>query len=172
MKNYIFLVTLSLLYFASCEKHNETVQGEGLEIYFTKDSSHYDNSVDYNSVDLGKISLNEKPAVLYSEIISVNTATGKIMLNITDSALRSVGSAKQMFVVTLDKTPMYCGFIQYYAPPPAILPPPINWVYIQLPTDMLSNQYFYLSFNQSNNIDPRFSKKIIDRLSADEKILQ
>lgn len=73
-----------------------------------------------------------------------------------------------MFVITVDKIPVYCGFKW-----PVISSVPCNWVYIVEPyedLDHLADNEIVLGFATGQYKDPRLDRRIVGRLKADGKI--
>ncbi|MCX7985344.1 MAG: hypothetical protein N2662_00195 [Bacteroidales bacterium] len=101
---------------------------------------------------------------------SYDTISNKLTLNISHDSLKigDAGIYGRMFVVTVDKEPIYCGFKW-----PVMSSIPCNWGYIEEPyydLDGLNDNELVISFSSKQYKDPSHDKRIIDRVKADKKI--
>ncbi|TLX75977.1 hypothetical protein E9993_07100 [Labilibacter sediminis] len=168
MKTAHTIVTV-LIFLTSCKKEVESYIHSGLEIYSTK-IPYYSWNFDYNSVNLDTVQLSEVPVLHYSDLIKYDTLTHKLTLAISHDSLQidNVMELGEVFVLTLNKEPIYCGFrwpMNYSNPPPP-------WVFIEepLPFDKLQENEIVISYESTPAKDPRLDKRIIDRLKKDGKI--
>jgi hypothetical protein len=169
--NLSFTVLISLL-IMSCEKDDNKSYsvGEGFEIYSTVTYYIVNLEMDYSRVNFDTILLSDTPILRYNDLIKYDTLTNKLTLGISHDSLK-LGDASvygRMFVVTIDKEPIYCGFKW-----PVISSIPCNWVYIEEPyedLDNLNENEIVISFRTQHNIDPRLDRRIVNRLKQDSKI--
>jgi hypothetical protein len=168
---HIILVLICLL-IVSCENTNDIKVGvgEGFEIYLSKTPYSYSLQKNYSTMNLDTVALLEDPILRYKDLSSYNTLSHKLTLAISHDSLKigKAGVYGRMFVVTIDKKPIYCGFKW-----PVISSIPCNWVYIEEPykeLDNLKDNEIVISFNNQLYPDPRVDKRIIERLKKDRKI--
>jgi hypothetical protein len=173
MKMQLFMACLlSLLILAgeSCTKNNNYEIGEGFEIYLTV-TPYADNLyLDYSTVDFDTVQLEEIPILRYNDLVSYDTLTHKLTLEIPHDSLKigDAGVYGRMFVVTVDSDPIYCGFKW-----PVFSSVMCNWVFIEQPftdLDTLTDNEIVISYVSNEYPDPRLDKRIVDRLKADGKI--
>lgn len=173
MKTKITIIAAFCIFFVACEKVNTDSEfpiGKGFEIYLTE-YPYIDNlDMDYSKIDFDTISLSDSPILQYNDLLNYDTITHKLTLAITHDALNigDAGVYGRMFVVTIDKVPVYCGFKWI-----VISSIPCNWVYIEEPyqeLDNLGNKEIVIRFNSWQYNDPRLDNRIIDRLKKDGKI--
>jgi hypothetical protein len=174
MKTKLILIVLISLLIISCEKNdkNSFAIGEGFEIYLTETYYAYNVDMDYSTVDFDSILLSDIPILRYNDLKNYDTITHKLTLCISNDFIKSEDHFL-MFVVTINKVPIYCGFINFLPEPPNVLPPPIYWVYIQVPlidSNNSNNNEIVISFGSTEFPDPRLDRRIVDRLKVDEKI--
>ena len=154
----------------SCDNTNDIKIGNGLEIYLTKTAYSSNLQKDYSSMSLDTVALLPEPILMYKDILSYDTLAHKLTLAISHDSLK-IGQASvygRMFIVTIDKKPIYCGFKW-----PVISSVPCNWIYIEEPyeaLDNLKNNEIVISFQTNQYTDPRNDKRIIDRLKKDGKL--
>ena len=173
MKTKLTIATLICVIFMSCEKNNDdnnTELGNGFEIYLTEKPYADNLETDYSLVDFDTITLSAEPILKYDDLISYDTTNHKLTLGISHDSLKfgDVGVYGRMFVVTVDKEPIYCGFKWT-----VISSVPCNWIFIAEPyeeLDNLNDKEIVLSYLNEKAKDPRLDKKIIDRLEKDGKI--
>lgn len=173
MKTKLTIATLICVILMSCEKNNDENNieiGNGFEIYLTE-KPYIDNlKTDYSTIDFDTISLLKVPILRYHDLISYDTTTHKLTLRISHDSLK-IGDASvhgRMFVVTVDKEPIYCGFKWT-----VISSVPCNWVFIAEPyqeLDNLNDNEIIISYSNEKSKDPRLDKRIIGRLEKDGKI--
>jgi hypothetical protein len=168
---HIILVLICLL-IVSCENTNDIKVGVGeeFEIYLSKTPYSYSLQKNYSTMNLDTVALLEDPILRYKDLSSYNTLSHKLTLAISHDSLKigKAGVYGRMFVVTIDKKPIYCGFKW-----PVISSIPCNWVYIEEPykeLDNLKDNEIVISFNNQLYPDPRVDKRIIERLKKDRKI--
>lgn len=173
MRTKLSMASLICVILMSCEKNNDQNNpepGNGFEIYLTE-KPYVDNlETDYSIVNFDTISLLEDPILRYVDLISYDTTIHKMTLGISHDSLKigDAGVYGRMFVVTIDKEPIYCGFKWN-----VISSVPCNWVFIAEPyqeLDNLNDKEIILSYSNEQSKDPRLDKKIIDRLKKDGKI--
>jgi hypothetical protein len=172
MKPKLTLTVLISLIIISCEKddNNNFAIGEGFEIYPTVTYYIHNLEIDYNTVDFDTILLSDTPILRYNDLKKYDTLTHKLTLGISHDSLK-IGDASvygRMFVVTIDKEPIYCGFKW-----PVISSIPCNWVFIMEPyedLDNLNDKEIVISFISEQYIDPRLDRRIVNRLKQDAKI--
>ena len=178
MKTKLISIFICIL-LISCEKDknvNSNIR-EGFELYLTEKPYENDLHADYSNINFDTIALIENPILQYHDIKIYDTITHIISLNISNDSLNfgAIGTISvrgRMFVATLDKKPIYCGF---YWPLYSSLP--CNWVFIEEPypeLDNLKNNEIKISFMSTvlkdPSKDPRLDKRIVDRLKEDGKI--
>jgi len=173
MKTKITLTILIVLLLISCDKDNNDNHipiDKGLEIYLTETLYSHNLEMNYSIVDFDTIVLSDTPILCYNDLLKYDTINHKLTLGISHDSLNigDAGVYGRMFVVTIDKTPIYCGFKW-----PVISSIPCNWIYIMEPyeeLDNLNDNEIVISFVSEIYIDPRLDKRIIDRLKIDGKI--
>lgn len=173
MKIKLIIATLICMIIISCEKNNDVNKdetGKGFEIYLTVEPYAYNLHQDYSKTDFDTISLSDKPILQYNDLQTYDTTTHKLTLGISHDSLKigDAGVYGRMFVVTIDKEPIYCGFKW-----PVISSVPCNWVFIEEPyqdLDNLDDNEIIISYGGGQDADPRLDKRIIDRLEKDDKI--
>ena len=170
MKTYVLILILTGFLFITCEKNVEKdfSIGEGLEIYLTEIPYSRNLYLDYSTIDFDTLALLKAPVLRYNDILKYNILNHKVTLKISHDSLKigEAGVYGRMFVVTIDKNPIYCGF--YW---PVISSVPCGWVYINEPyfeLDDLNDNEFIISFSGEYS-DPRTDNRIIDRLKRDRK---
>ncbi len=172
MKTKLILSILISLLITACENNEDKsfAVGEGFEIYLTKNYYTHNLSMDYSKIDFDTILLSDMPILRYNDLKKYNLSSHKFTLGISHDSLK-IGDASvygRMFVVTIDKSPVYCGFKW-----PVISSVPCNWVYIQEPykaLDNLQDNELVMSFTSETYSDPRADSRIVDRLQQDGKI--
>jgi len=173
MKTKLTIITLICLIVISCDKHNDDNKfdiGKGFELYLTVTPYSHNLYKDYSNINFDTILLANKPFLRYNDLIKYDTITNKLTLGISHDSLKigNAGVYGRMFVVTIDKEPIYCGFKW-----PLFSSVPCNWVFIEEPyksLDNLNDNEIVISFNSSVYKDPRMDKRIIGRLKTDGKI--
>ena len=170
MKTKFIMAVLISFLIISCDNTNDIKIGNGLEIYLTKTAYSSNLQKDYSSMSLDTVALLPEPILMYKDILSYDTLAHKLTLAISHDSLK-IGQASvygRMFIVTIDKKPIYCGFKW-----PVISSVPCNWIYIEEPyeaLDNLKNNEIVISFQTNQYTDPRNDKRIIDRLKKDGKL--
>jgi len=164
-------ILISVL-FLSCNKYDDDKMqiGKGFEIYLTANPYSHNLKKDYSSVNFDTILLSDTPILLYKDLKKYDTINHKLTLAISHDSLKiwDVGIYGRMFVVTIDKKPIYCGFKW-----PVISSIPCGWVFIEEPYEILDNlndNEIVIGFVTKKHTDPRLDKRIIDRLESDGKI--
>lgn len=173
MKTILSFITIISLFFVSCEKtENDKLfsPGEGFEIYLTTVPYSHNLNMDYGTIDFDTITLSDTPMLYYNDLLKYDTITHKLTLGISHDSLKigETGVFGRMFVVTIDKEPVYCGFKWT-----VISSVPCNWVFIEEPfadLDNLNDNEIRISFFSPIYKDPRLDKRIADRLKSDGKI--
>jgi hypothetical protein len=157
----------------SCEKNNDINEveiGKGFEIYLTVAPYSHNLYMDYSTVDFDTILLLDTPVLRYNDLKKYNIITHKLTLGISHDSLNigDAGVYGRMFVVTIDKNPIYCGFKW-----PVVSSIPCNWVFIEEPYEDLDNlrdNEIVIGFMSEEYTDPRLDIRIVDRLRMDGKI--
>jgi hypothetical protein len=179
MKTNLIIVYLIGLLILSCEKDSkDDSKGAGFEIYRVDTTYLHNIHKDYSTLDLDTFILEDAPILRYEDLLKYDTAKHKLTIGISHDSLKievsdfdhNFGS---MFMVTLDKEPIYCGWFVG-----GFWSMPCNWVYILEPiyeSDSLEDDEVIISFHYNSdywqkNPDPRLDPRIIERLSADGKI--
>lgn len=173
MKTKLTFITLTILLIWSCEKHNENNKyaiGEGVELYLTVKPYIHNLYKDYSTLNFDTLLLEDIPFLRYNDVIKYDTLTHKVTLGINHDSLKigDAGVYGRMFVVTVDKKPVYCGFKW-----PVYSSVPCNWVFIEEPyqsLDHLNDNEIVISFHSGAPNDPRMDRRIVNRLKADGKI--
>ncbi|MDF1548838.1 MAG: hypothetical protein P1P88_13525 [Bacteroidales bacterium] len=173
MKFKLSLIVLFCLNLLSCEKNKvEPIYpiGEGFELYLTVAPYSSMPVFDYNTIDFDTIALFDSPLLRYNDLNKYDTISHKLTLNISHDSLNFgfSGVYGRMFVATIDKEPIYCGFFW-----PLNSSVPSNWVFIEEPyeeLDHLNDNELVISFVSEIYSDPRLDKRITDRLKIDGKI--
>jgi hypothetical protein len=172
MKTELILLLIIGNLFTACEKGDDRSYpiGEGFEIYLSENPYVHNLYMDYSTVDFDTILLSDLPILRYNDLKKYNLTTHKLTLNISHDSLNigDAGVYGRMFVVTIDKNPVYCGFNW-----PVISSVPCNWVYIEEPykeLDNLSENELVISFSSEVYSDPRSDSRITERLIQDGKI--
>ena len=172
MKTKLIITILFCLLTIACEKgdNKNYAIGEGFEIYLTITPYSHNLYMDYSTVDFDTISLSDTPILRYNDLKKYDTINHKLVLGISHDSLRigDAGVYGRMFVVTIDKDPIFCGFKW-----PVISSVPCNWVYIEEPyyeLDNLKENELVFSFSSEIYSDPRTDDRIIGRLLYDGKI--
>ncbi|MBL0745913.1 hypothetical protein [Chryseolinea lacunae] len=143
--------------------------GSGFEIYLTVKPYAQNETIDYSKINFDTLQLESTPMLRYNDLKRYDRLTHKLTLNISHDALalNEAGVRGRMFVVTLDKIPVYVGFKWRVI---SSIPP--SWVYIEEPyaeLDHLSDNEIVIGV-PSNIADPRLDQRIVSRLKADGKI--
>jgi len=172
MKNELKISVLICLLTIACENSEEKnyAIGEGFEIYLTETPYSHNLYMDYSTMDFDTIVLSDMPILRYNDLKKYDTTTHKLTLGISHDSLRigDAGVYGRMFVVTIDKKPIFCGFKW-----PVISSVPCNWVYIEEPYENLDNlkgNELVMSFSSEVYPDPRTDKRLVNRLLQDGKI--
>lgn len=173
MKTKLTIAVLIGLLIISCKKNNDDHNveiGKGFEIYLTVIPYSHNLYMDYSTVDFDTILLSATPILRYNDLNKYDTITHKLTLGISHDSLNigDAGVYGRMFVVTIDKTPIYCGFNW-----PVISSIPCNWVFIKEPytdLDNLNDNEIVISFVSEEYFDPRLDSRIVDRLKIDGKL--
>ena len=170
MKTKLIMTVLIGLLIISCDKTNDVQVGNGLEIYLTRTVYSSNLEKDYSSLNLDTVALQEEPILKYKDIAGYDASTHKLTLKVSHDSLKigQAGVYGRMFVVTIDKKPIYCGFKW-----PAISSVPCYWVYIAEPFKDLNNlkeNEIVIGFQSTLYTDPRNDQRIIDRLKKDGKL--
>lgn len=168
------LLVLVGLTAVSCEKNSDVKSypiGEGLEIYEPDSAYHYNAYTDYGNVDFDTILLQKTPVITYNDVIKYDTLDYVITLG-NFKNYSHIGASRGMFVVTMNKLPIYCGFFYSTGPGPIGSSPaaPVYGEFIYIPI----HNKLYIGFNSAwyaiPQKDKRMDRRIIDRLMVDGKI--
>jgi hypothetical protein len=172
-KNSVFVILICSLFF-NCTKNATSKSwniGEGVEIYLTKIPKTNDYSIDYINLKLDTIALEGLPIIRYNDIKSYKKSAHTITLNINsdevNSDIKSVFG--RMFIITVDKKPIYCGFMW-----PLTSSATCSHVFILeklVGADGNKNE-ITINFTNPSYPDPRSDVRIIDRLKKDEKLTE
>ena len=173
MKSKIVIAVSVCLCLLSCQKEDTEVTvgiGHGIEIYLTETPYTAQLDTDYSTLDFDTILLSDMPILRYHDIKRYDTLTHIVTLRISHDRLNigEAGVYGRMFVVTVDREPIYCGFKW-----PVISSVACNWVSIQEPfveLDQLRFNEIAISFISQGLADPRMDRRIINRLIADGKM--
>lgn len=172
MRAILFPLVFIGLFIFSCKKDDNTdVEiGKGIEIYLTEIPYSLELYKDYSKVDFDTVLLYTTPMLRYNDIKQYDTITNKLTLGVSHKSLKieDAGAHGRMFVVTVDKSPIYCGFKW-----PALSSVFCTWVCIYEPVpeiDNLKDNEIIISFSTDLYADPRLDKRIVSRLKADGKI--
>jgi hypothetical protein len=163
------ILVITFIGLIACEKRCYDT-GEGLEIYLTEFPYTVRPGIDYRQVSFDTLLLQETPILRYNDLQKYDTLNHKLTLRISHDSLRlgDAGVYGRMFVVTLDREPVYCGFKW-----PVISSVGCPWVFIEEPyeeLDQLQDNEIIISFNSMSEPDPRKDRQIIERLKLDHKI--
>jgi len=172
MKTIFTISILICLFMVSCTKQDDDKVeiGKGFEIYLTVKPYSHNFKKNYSILNFDTILLPDTPILFYKDLIKYDTANHKLTLDISNDSLKisESGIYGRMFVVTIDKKPIYCGFKW-----PVISSIPCGWVFIEEPYEILDNlneNEIVISFVSKKYSDPRLDKRIINRLESDGKI--
>jgi hypothetical protein len=173
MKTNLTFIALTMLLICSCEKHNETKNfaiGEGFELYLTVKPYIHNLYLDYSTVNFDTILLEDAPFLRYNDVLKYDTLSHKLTLGVNHDSLKigEAGVYGRMFVATIDRKPIYCGFKW-----PVYSSVPCNWVFIEEPyqsLDHLNDNEIVISIRSGAANDPRLDRRIVNRLKADGKI--
>lgn len=154
----------------SCETVSDVNVGSGFEIYLTLTPYSCELDKDYSTWNLDTVALFDAPILRNNDIVSYDTVTHKLTLNITNDSLKlsKSGVYGRMFVVTIDRKPIYCGFKW-----PAFSSVHCNWVFIPETlenSDQLTDKQVVISFNSAKSADPRLDKRIVNKLKLTKKL--
>jgi hypothetical protein len=167
------LLTLTFVV-CSCskEKSSKTSIGQGFEIYMPKRDLHASYGVDYSKIKLDTIELQEIPILKYDDIQKYDTATHTITLPFLKNKLlfRSTSVYGNMFVVTLDKKPIYCGF--HWPSISSAIPIYVFIRDVNFPAPDVLDTQIRIGLMSTIDMDPRKNEKLIARLKMDKKILK
>jgi len=166
------LLVLIGLAAVSCEKNSDVKSypdGEGFEIYLPDSAYRYNAYTDYGNVDFDTILLQKTPAIRYNDVIKYDTLDHSITLGGFKN-YSHIGEPGHMFVVTMNKLPIYCGFFHSSGPIGSSPPAPIYGEFIWIPI----HNKLYIGFESAwyaiPQTDKRMDRRIIDRLIVDGKI--
>jgi hypothetical protein len=149
---------------------NRYLEIDGLDpdafaIYLAKNPVPYNNSTDYSSFDINTVELADVPLLTSSAIESYDSVDHIISLKEQNSLLSvpSTSVQGQMFVVTLNKKPVYCGFLW-----PIYSSVGCSWITIEYPFGIngLENEQIQIREGWSNENDPRNNVDIFNYLDA------
>jgi hypothetical protein len=167
----IFLISSIVLGCTDTSSNLSTEIGEGIEIYLTKSAKANDYNIDYDKLRLDTFTLQDIPVLKYGDIIKYNPSSHTMTLRFSSDNLevdiRSVYGS--MFIVTLDKKPIYCGFFW-----PLISSATCSHVFILEnwpdPDGKFSKKIIF-NFSNISSQDPRNDARIIERLKKDGKLI-
>lgn len=173
MKYLISLFCISsLLLLSNC--HSSTPRpdfkpGQGVEIYLASHVNSFNPDIDYSKISIDTVQLQAQPFLAYNQIKSYHRANHTFVLTIPVSRLTGYQPRVNghMFVVTIDKQPVYCGFVQ-----PAISSFYVPWVMISdpmmaQPAETVLKIYFNSPVQEK---DPRNHQILTQRLQQDGKL--
>lgn len=164
-------VLISILFFSCIKNNDDKIEiGKGFEIYLTAKPYSHNLKKDYSSVNFDTIVLSNTPILQYKDLQRYDTVNHKLTLSFSHDSLKisDAGVYGRMFVVTIDKKPIYCGFKW-----PVISSIPCGWVFIEEPYEILDNlneNEIVISFVSKKYADPRLDKRIVERLKSDGKL--
>ncbi len=178
MKTHLIIIVIGIL-MISCDCNNDEVQpGAGFEIFRVDTTYFHDIHMDYSTLDLDTLVLEDAPILRYEDLMKYDTATHKLTIGISHDtfkieALDFHHNFGSMFVVAVDKEPIYCGWFVA-----GFWSMPCNWVYILEPiyqSDSLEDNEVIISFHYNSDFwqkypDPRLDPRIVERLVKDGKI--
>ena len=172
------LLALSLIIMIqlSCsdESNLDSIDSSDFEIFLTENLINYNGSIDYSKINLDTIDLNDIPFLTMADIESYDTVNHIINLkkNKDDLDFPSPEVYGQMFVVVVDKEPVYCGFFWSI-----ISSVPCNWIFIEDPNELngLTDHQIQISagypnFSHFHGVDPRNNSCIIDVFRQNGKL--
>jgi hypothetical protein len=130
MRNIIFTFIGTGLIFSGCETSNPRPYysiGQGLEIYMAKHINSFNSGLDYTQIVLDTVQLQEKPIISYNDIKKYNLQNHVAELTITVDKIKGYKPSVygHMFIVTVDKERIYCGFFR-----PLLSSAMLDWVII------------------------------------------
>jgi hypothetical protein len=167
----LFALLIGFLLLA-CKKENDNkiTTGQGFEIYLTTYPYAHSLNLNYGKVHLDTVALLPDPMLRYEDLLTYDTLTHILTLGKSHDLLNigNAGVYGRMFVVSIDKEPIYCGFNW-----PVESSVPCNWVFIEEPyesLDSLKDNEIRISFNSNLYEDPRLDRRIVDRLIRDHKV--
>lgn len=171
----ILIFTILFLTFCSKDDENDFKPGEGIEFYSAQYRFPYSYGINYDSIILDTINLQLNAFIYYNDIIRYDTLNHIIDLSFPYDSISfcNVGVYGQLFVVTLDSDPVYCGFLwSGYSSVPC------HWVAMYEPIeelhDLQKNQIKislgYPNGEHFHGNDPRNNKEIFRRLLKDGKV--
>jgi hypothetical protein len=170
MKKLFFLIFSSILQLGCNKTTNSAEIGEGMEIYLTKSPKTNDYSIDYNKLKIDTIELDPLPIIKYNEITSYSKASHTMKLSInTDEVKSDIKSVYgRMFILTLDKKPIYCGFMW-----PLVSSATCSHVFIfdKLVGPNGEKNIMKIKFTNPTYFDPRSNSKLMSRLRDDNKLI-
>ena len=181
MKTQLTIIGLIGILIISCEKDNNdnhSNNNDGFEIFRVDTTYLHNIHMDYSTLDLDTLVLEDSPILRYEDIMKYDTTKHKLAIGISHDSIKIVnttfeGRYGSMFMVTLDKVPIYCGWFWS-----GMYSNPCNWVYIKEPhyeVDSLEDNEVIISFHYNRDYwqkypDPRLDPRIVERLIADGKI--
>ncbi len=180
MKTHLTILVLIGFLIISCECNNDDIQpGAGFEIYKVDTTYFHDSNIDNSTLDLDTFALKDTPILRYEDLIKYDTSSHKLTIGISHDSLTIKWSSNayinfgSMFMVTLDKEPIYCGW--FWSVSNSKL---CNWVHIEEPYyefDSLEENEVVMSFRYESERwqkypDPRLDPRIVERLAKDGKI--
>jgi hypothetical protein len=169
---YLTLLFSYFILFACNSERTQPVykSGEGVEIYLAKHTNPYDYSINYTAINLDTIQLQDEPLIRYNDIKKYNLQNHEAELNIPAKSINKFQPHVygHMFVLTVDKQRIYCGFIL-----PTLSSAIDQWVMIREPLgDEANEKKLPIHFvSQQPNQDPRSDQRIISRLNEDGKLI-
>ncbi len=169
----LYLASLFLyLMLSGCNTENAKPDykiGEGVEIYLAKNTNPFDYKIDYAEINLDTIQLQEVPIIRYNHIEKYVLTNHVAKLNVPAESINKFKPHVygHMFVVTVNKQRVYCGFI--FPSNSSAVP---QWVMISEPmeAEKKENKLAIHFIHQQQNLDPRSDNRIINRLRADGKL--
>ena len=170
--NNLFVLVILITGCSKTMQQTDWKIGEGMEFYITESPVSHSYFVDYNKLDLDLIPLEDTTVIRYNDIKKYFKKDHTLELNITNDKILfgQTGINGKMFVVTLDKNPVYCGF--YW---PVYSSATCNYVFLQfpLPADgMQTSHKINLILANTGVPDPRTHSGLMDRLKAAGKLIE
>ena len=166
----IFTFYVLVLLLSGCETSTQSPKyaaGQGVEIYLAKYINSFNYTLDYTKINLDTIQLQENPLIPYNYIKTYNPQNHIVELNITVDNIKGFKPRVNghMFVITVDKERIYCGFFR-----PSISSAMFNWIIIDEAIDSKSKTLPIYFIHDEPEKDPRADDRIIARLSKDGKL--
>lgn len=165
------MLSLMALVLLSCtdDSNIDSLTTSDFEIYLTESHLSYSSSIDYGDIDLDTIVLKDSPFLSTNDIKSYDTVHHILNLKKSKRELDYPASSVygHMFVVLIDKNPVYCGFFWSL-----LSSVPCNWIMIEEPneSDGLTETQLQINLGYPNDshfqgVDPRDNEMILRALT-------